>query len=308
MGSSSQTTNSSQNSNTASSGTSTTAPGWAPQLADLTNAFNLANGALSQSQGATATPGTNTSFDTSGLYNNGGTLNTSGTNATTGALTGLSNYDPTTQNNPAAISAAAKQYADSQNIGAQTAAATNQAMETARDVTLPGIEQNAAISGNTNSSRAGIADGLVQRSLAENAQNTYNSLYGQAYGQGLSLASSNANANNSNELGALNDAAGQGTSAANAGASDQAAALSNTGTQNTNNENNFLNSSSNPYAALANYMKIIGSTNWGSTTSSNANSATQGTGTSTTQTNPSALSVIGGLLGATGQGLSLFGL
>jgi hypothetical protein len=39
------------------------------------------------------------------------------------------------------------------------------ARQTARDVTLPQINQNAAISGNSNSSRTGIAEGLVQRGL-----------------------------------------------------------------------------------------------------------------------------------------------
>jgi hypothetical protein len=45
------------------------------------------------------------------------------------------------------------------------------ATETARDVTMPGIEQNAAMTGNTNSTRTGIADGLVQRGLAEQSAN-----------------------------------------------------------------------------------------------------------------------------------------
>lgn len=297
---------------------------WAPQAAALTSAFGDAQNAYGQSSQATAptnytagfTPDQLATFQQMLGYSNNNTdpatqsatgtaLQGAGTAATTGALTGLGDYDPTKLNNTQSISDAATQYANNQNIGAQTAAATNQAEEQARDVTMPGIEQGAATTGNTNSSRTGIADGLVQRSLAENAQNTYNSLYGQAYNNGLTLASNNANANNASELGALNDAAGAGTSAANAGVAAGTAGVNNQGTlyslaENagqgeqaanqatlTNQQQQYQAQTQDPYASLAGLMGIIGSQNWGSNS----------TGTSTTDTTPSAMSVIAGLLG-----------
>lgn len=311
MGSSSQTTNSSQNSNTNSSGTSTTAPGWAPQLQALTNAFSQAGGALTQAQGVTATPGQSASGMT-GSNNTvgatGGALSQNGADATATGLGQLTNYNPYATNNPQAIVDAANKYVAGQNIQAQTDAAMQQAKETARDVTLPGIAQNAALSGNASSSRRGIAEGLVQRSLAENAQNTYNSLSGQAYKDGLALAENQAQSNNAGALSAAGQAASAGTNAANAGTSAVSNAINNVGNANNVDQNNFTNSVNNNFAALNDYMKLIGSQNWGSTTTGSSSSQTQGTGTSTTTSNPSAFQMISGLLGAAGQGLSLFGL
>lgn len=317
MGSTTQTTNSQ----------SSTAP-WAPQDAALTDAFQKAQSAYNTSSQATAptdftaqfTPDQLATFQSMLGYANdntspgttsatGGALQTAGTNATQGALSGLASYDPTKLNNTQAISDAAKQYADNQNIGAQTDAAMQQAREQVRDVTLPGISQNATLTGNTNSSRTGIAEGLVDRSLAENTANTYNSLYGKAYGNGLSIASNNANANNTDTLGALSSAAGQGTNAANSGVNastsgiNQQTGLFNlanaagTGEQAanqadlTNQNQQYQSGVSSPYASLQQLMSIIGTQNWG------ANS----TGTKTTKTDPSVLSTIAGLMGTVGS-------
>jgi hypothetical protein len=301
MGSKSD-TQTTQNQNTNYSGTATSAPGWQPQASALTTAFNQAGGALSNAQAVTAPTGTNANLNgNAALSNNGVNLSNSGTNAATSGLGALSGYNAGNTNNTQAISDAAHQYADNQNIGAQTAAATHQAMEQARDVTLPGIQQNAAIGNNTDSSRNGIAQGLVQRSLAENTQNTYNSLYGQAYGNGLNLAQTQANNNNGLNLNAANAAASQGNSAVNTGQNAYSGALNNTGTANNINQGNYSNGVGNAYSALQQYMNLIGGTNWGTTTSTSGNSQTQGTGTSSTQNDPGLLSNISsgiGLLGA----------
>lgn len=302
MPGSSSTQNTSNNNNTNYSNTATSAPGFQPQANDLTNAFNQANGALTTAQGVQAPTGTAANLNGNGaLSSNGVNLSNSGTNAASSGLGALTGFNAGSTNNPQAISDAATQYANNQNIGAQTAAATNQAMEQVRDVALPGIQQNAAASGNSDSSRSGIAQGLVERSLAENTQNTYNSLYGQAYGNGLNLAQTQANNNNGLNLNAANSAAGQGTNAANAGSSVYGGALNNTGTANNINQGNYNNGVGNAYSALQQYMNLIGGTNWGTTTSTSGNSQTQGTGTSTTQNNPGLLSNISsgvGLLGA----------
>jgi hypothetical protein len=302
MPGSSSTQNSSQNQNTNYSGTSSSAPGWQPQTSALTTAFNQAGSSLSNAQSVAAPTGQSANLNgNAALSNNGVNLSNSGTNAATSGLGALTNYNAGNTNNTQAISDAATQYANNQNIGAQTAAATNQAMEQVRDVTLPGIQQNASIGGNTDSSRNGIAQGLVERSLAENTQNTYNSLYGQAYGNGLNLAQSQANNNNGLNLTAANSAASQGNSAVNTGQNAYSGALNNTGTANNINQGNYSNSVGNAYAALQPYMQLFGGTNWGSTTNTSGSSQTQGTGTSTTQNNPGLLSNISsgmGLLGA----------
>lgn len=302
MPGSSSTTNQSQNSNTSYGGTSTSNPGWQPQVNALTNAFNQAGGALSNAQSVAAPTGTAADLTGNGaLTGNGVNLSNSGTNAAANGLGALSNFDASATNNPAAISAAATQYANGQNIDAQTAAAMQQAREQVRDVTLPGIAQNAAMGGNSDSSRSGIAQGLVERSLAENAQNTYNSLYGQAYANGLNLAQGQANNNNTLNLSAANSAAGQGTNAATAGSGVYGNALTNTGVANAINQGNYTNAVGNAYAALQPYMQLFGGTNWGTNSTVNGSSVSNGTGTSTTQNNPGLLSNISsgiGLLGA----------
>jgi len=317
-------------SQTSTSQTST--PSFAPQTGALTTAFNGANDALTKAQSATAptdftaqfTPAQLATFQQMLGYssnsavpqsaaNAGTTLTGAGTNATTGALSGLGSYDPTKLNNTGSLVDQANAYVNGQNIDAQVANAMLPAEQQARDVTMPGIEQGAQISGNTNSSRTGIADGLVQRGLAEQATNLGATMRGTAFNNGMQLASSNANANNTNELAALTNAASAGNTATNtgvnagtssindqgnlyslaenAGAGQQAANQANL----TNQQQQFQAQTNDPFAALQNYYNIVGANNWGQTTT--------GTQTST----PSAWQVIGGLLGGVGNAASTAG-
>jgi hypothetical protein len=321
MGSSTQETSKNEN----------TTP-WAPQAAALTDAFGKAQTAYGQASQAQAptdfvaqfTPdqlgvfksmlGYGTGTSTAGTSTTGNALQTAGTNATQGALSGLTNYDPTKLNNTQSISDAANQYVSGQNIDAQVNNAMLNARQTARDVTLPGIDQAAAGSGNANSSRAGIAQGLVERGLAQQSADLGASLRSQAYQQGLQLASNNANANNTNSLGALTGAAGAGTNAANSGVNASSSAINDqkglydlatggaSGQQqaqqaNLDNQNaQFQSGTQSPYAALQGLMGIIGANNWGSNS----------TGSSTTTKTPSAFETIGGLLGAGASAAKLF--
>jgi hypothetical protein len=322
MGSSTQETSKNEN----------TTP-WAPQAAALTDAFGKAQtayGTASQAKAPTDfvaqfTPdqlnifksmmGYGTGTSTAGTTATGNALQQAGTNATTGALSGLSAYDPTKLNNTDAITAAANKYVAGQDIDSQVNNAMLNARQTARDVTLPGINQNAAITGNSNSSRTGIAEGLVERGLAQQSADLGASLRSQAYKDGLSLASSNANANNTNSLGALTGAAGAGTNAANSGVNASSSAINDQGNlfnlagagatggqqaQQANLDNQqaqFQSGTQAPYAALQQLMGIIGSNNWGSSS----------TGTSTTTKTPSAFETLAGLIGAGAGGKKLFG-
>jgi hypothetical protein len=309
-----------------SSDNKTTTP-WAPQAAALQTAFTGANDALGQSQQAQAptdftaqfTPDQLSTFKSMLGYANGnqtpaqtaaaaGTNMANGTSATTGALNGLSSFNPGDTNNTQSLIDSANQYVKGQNIPAQVQQAMQQATETARDVTLPQISQNAQMSGNTNSSRTGIAEGLVQRGLAENAQNMTGALTSQAYTNGLNLANTQANQNNSATLSALTNAGTIGNASTNTGVNagtsainDQSglfnmAASAGKGEQDanqanlTNQQQQYQSQLSSPFAALQQYMGIVGSNNWGSNSS----------GTSTTQSNPGALQMLGGLLGTAG--------
>jgi hypothetical protein len=64
-----------------------------------------------------------------------------------------------------------------------------------RDVTrnlyenqIPGLNQAATDSGNMNSSRAGVAQGIMSRGAADQIGDIASNMRGQAYSQGLGLA------------------------------------------------------------------------------------------------------------------------
>ena len=277
--------------------TSNTTDPWAPQAGALTSAFANAGNAYNTASQAVAptnftaqmTPDQLATFQQMVAQGGNqtipgqtaatsGALQTAGTSGVTGALSGLNNFNAATATNPGTISSAADQYVAGQNIPAQVAAAMQGATEQARDVTMPGIEQNAAIGGNTNSSRTGIADGLVQRGLAEQSANLNGSLTGQARANALALASSNANAANTANLGALstegnvgNTAAANGVNAgtssiADQGALDSTALAGGAGEQAanqadlTNQLQQFQSATSSPFAALQQLMPIIAPT------------------------------------------------
>lgn len=76
-------------------------------------------------------------------------------------------------------------------------AATQQGMRTYNEQFMPQLNANAAASGNMGSSRAGIAQGIAQRGVAENAQmvgaNAMNNLFNQ--GNQMNLANANLGQN-----------------------------------------------------------------------------------------------------------------
>jgi hypothetical protein len=306
---------------------------WGPQAGALTSAFANAQGAYGTASQAKAptdfvagmTPEQLTNFrDALGFASGstvpgqnaatGGALSGAGTSAATGALSGLTNFDPSATNNPAALIDAANKYASGQDINGQVNNAMLNARQTARDVTLPGIEQNAAMTGNTNSSRTGIAEGLVERGLAQQSTDLGASLRSKAFSDGLTLASGNAQANNQQKLGALSTGASAGTNAANSGVAANSQSIQDknsllgiandagSGLQGANQltlDNllkQYQSKVSSPYDALNGLMGIIGTNNWGSNSS----------GSSTTTKTPSAFEVLGGLLGAAGNAKSLF--
>jgi hypothetical protein len=314
---------------TATTNQSTTDP-WAPQAAALTGAFNQAGNILGSASNqplptdftAQMSPQQIAAFQQ--MIKQGGnlgipgtqadtanTLQTSGANGVAGALSGLQGYDPTKLNNAPSLINTANQYVAGQNIDGQVNDAMLNARQTARDVTMPGIEQTAATGGNTNSTRTGIADGLVQRGLAEQSANLGATLRNAAYGQGLTLAQQQAQNNNTGTLGALqtlgvvgNSAAGTGVNAgtssvANQGVLSNEAAAGGAGLTAAqqaiidNNLQKYQQDTTGQFAPLNAYMGIVGNNNWGS--------QTQGSGTSNTTSTPSAWDVISGLLSSGGS-------
>jgi hypothetical protein len=311
---------------------STTDP-WAPQASALTSAFTNAGNAYNQASTAAAPTDFTAQMDPAAIAAfkqmvsqggnlavpgqqaaTGAALQGAGTAGVTGALSGLSGYNAGATNNTLAQVDAANRYVAGQNIPAQVKAAMQGATETARDVTMPGIEQNAAIGGNTNSTRTGIADGLVQRGLAEQSANLNGALTGQAFSNGLNLAQTTANNNNGQNLGALTTAGNIGNTAASTGVNAGTAAVANQGALSSeaaaggagltaeqqaildNKQQQYQSAVTSPYAALNGEMGIIGSNNWGSSSK----------GTNDTKSTPSAWDTISGLMSSGGALLGGF--
>lgn len=233
-----------------------------------------------------------------------------GTAAQANAITNLT--ASAAANTPAAQQAAAAAYANGQNIGAATTAATQQAYQDAANNTLPSIYRNAASSGSLNSDRTALAQGLVQQGLAQTSANTYANLWNQAYNTGGTNYSTQNAANN-----AATTAAGTlGSTAASQGYTGLNNAYTTGATSNqlavgaANNLNSLdqatLDNQLKQWASnysydqnnLNDYWNVVSPLKGGTTTSA---------GTSTTDTSPSLASQIGQGIGTAGSLMKLFG-
>lgn len=96
-------------------------------------------------------------------------------------------------------------------------AATQQGMRTYNEQFMPQLNANAAASGNMGSSRAGIAQGIAQRGIAENAMNVGANAVNNLFNQGNLMNTANANLQLNTlgqNLGAANAMAGMGLAGA----------------------------------------------------------------------------------------------
>lgn len=314
-----------------STNNSTTTP-WTPQANQLTAAFNNAGTAYGKSSQAVAptnftagmTPEQLATFQSMIGYGsnsqlpsvnsaNGTDMLTGGARGALGALDQFGGFNPAATNNPDAIAAGAKTYASGLDIPGAVAAAMRDANQEARDVTLPGMENTAAGTGNINSSRTGLSEGLVQRGLAEKAGDLSATLRNNAYDTGAGLTANALTSNNGLNLSRISGMGSLGNLLATGGAGINSQSIADQGNlfnlaatggqglqQNnqlglTNALQQYQSGVSSPYDSLNGLMQIIGSGNWGGTTKSS------GTGTQDTQTTPSALQTIGGLMSGFGN-------
>lgn len=296
------------------------------QIGQLNTGFNAATGALSQAQAAA--PGTtpqgftasmtpqqlaayqsvyggangNTTGQTQeGVGNLAGTAGAAGLQ---GALSGYAGYNPSIQGEVNA----GNTYAANQDIPGQVRAAMLGANQEANQVTLPGIDSSAAGTGNTNSSRTGVAQGIVQGDLAQQAGALTSSLTANAENTGAQLQ----NNNNSNILGALSGQASAGVGGINAGSGASSGGVlsqANLGNQlltgasgeQQNQQDQFTNqnqafnfSQTSPFTALQQYMNAL-----------NVNAG--GTSSGSTTATPSFMQTVGSLLGAGGSAIGTSG-
>lgn len=308
---------------------------WAPTQGQLTSVLPNLQNAFQTSQTNNAntlpsnfiaglTPGQiqnfqqmlSTGMNTGGATNimdSGSGIFQGGAGGASSALGSLLGFNPSGLD-PSSLGSATSSLMGQIDIPSIVNHATQQGRELARDVTLPGIDSGAAGTGNTNSSRTGVASGLVERGLAENAQNMYGSIAGQLYPSLFNSLSSNAATAGSQRLGALQGAGslgstllGQGAGAVSSGINDLSSLLGlgaagGAGIQQGNQLgiNNQLAANQfgtqNPFASIGQYLPLLesiaglGGQSTGSTT-----------GTESTQKTPSALSTIGSLMGAGGS-------
>lgn len=203
--------------------TSTSTP-WGPQGDALQHGFDSLGGALDQQL--------NTPYYQGDMYAGMDPLTSQGVNANAGYATGagaqaagavgstsqgllpsgasgmgaydkllsMGSTDPTQGN-----ITSAGQYADNPYMSGMIDAASRDVTRNLFENQLPGLNQAATGSGNINSSRAGVAQGIMERGAADQIGDIASQMRGNAYSQGLSLAEQGRQAN----MGAVG-AAGQG--------------------------------------------------------------------------------------------------
>ncbi|MBX9654477.1 hypothetical protein K2Y11_12755 [bacterium] len=236
--------------------------------------------------------------------NSGTALTGLGGAATSSAISGLNafaNRDATGQN-----IAAASQYANNPYMDSMVGAATRDATRNFNEVITPGINANAAATGNLNSTRTGVAAGIAQRGLQDTIADTSAQLRGQAYQQGISQASTDAQAQaqayaNAGQLGSAMTNSGIGATNAGSNSAMNNASIFNIGNAlaGANNQAPLDNAlakqdyaNTQPWTNLNNYFAVSsGGGSLGGTS----------TGTSTQKTNPGALGILGGGLGILGS-------
>ncbi len=244
--------------------------------------------------------------DANNMYNTGAGQLQTGTGAQNGAVAGLNNFlgQDQTANNINTANA----YSNNPHLQDMVNAATYAANRDAAENTIPNMYASAAQSGNLNSDRTALAQGVVQRGLAENAQNIAAQYQYNQYQNGLTMAQQQAQQQLGaySALGSLGSSvAGQGYAGTNQGfnAYGQASQMQQGAAYGTNmldqsqidnGLKKWYNAYQYPQNNLNDYYGIVGSNNWGNETQSSGTQQSQ-----TTQT-PSIGSMIG-------QGIGLFG-
>jgi hypothetical protein len=190
------------------------------------------------------------------------------------ALNGMASSDPTQAN----IGAAGR-YADNPFLSGQIDAASRDVVRNLNENQLTGLNEAATASGNMNSSRAGVAEGIARRGAADQIGDIAANMRGNAYDRGLGLAESTrtANMNGLATAGAgFGSTFGQGLGAIGQGLGEVYGnnnALVTGGQLNQQDQQGQLNADfskwqgndTRPNELLNRYMSIIGSQNWGGT-------------------------------------------
>jgi hypothetical protein len=144
-----------------------------------------------------------------GLIGNGTNLTNTGAGSTLGSISRLNNFTPTGGVNDNISAAGA--YADNPFLSGQVDAAMRDARRSVSEQALPQIAREASLTGNIGSSKRGIAEGLVERGLAEKTADVSAGLRGDAYNHGLDLSEQGRQFNSNAILDAIKAGGSLGT-------------------------------------------------------------------------------------------------
>jgi hypothetical protein len=245
------------------------------------------------------------------LQNQGSTLGAAGTGGVQGALQGYQDFRP--GGSTMGTIADAGLYADNPYISSMVDAATRDAARGLYEGDLPRTAREGAISGNTNSSKQGIREGILERGYQDLRGDVSANLRGAAYDQGLNLAQQQRQHEDQTGLERLSGFGSLGLGSADSGMGalnnsveaminqfnlgNEAAAGQRDASQATidNALAKYQFNKDDPWGSLMNYYNIIGENNWGGT------GTTKGRTSGSASQTASGASTLGGVLGAISQ-------
>jgi hypothetical protein len=264
----------------------------------------------------------NTSPIASMLANQGKTLGAVGTGGVQNALKGYQDFRPA--GSTMGTIADAGLYADNPYISSMVDAATRDAGRGLYEGALPQSARSSAISGNTNSSKSAIRDGILERGYQDLRGDTSANLRGQAYEQGLNLAQQQRQHEDQAGLERLSGFGSLGLGAANqgmTGLNDSVQAMSNlfslgnegaSGLQAADQQKlsndlaKYQFNQQDPWGSLMNYYNIVGGDKWGGSVNTDTSATSRGTSAGTVTQQPSMANIFGGILGGIGSLGSFF--
>ena len=252
----------------------------------------------------------NTSPIAAMLANQGAGLGSMGQAGYGTGLGGLAGFNPL---NMDAILAAGNTFANDPNIQGMTDAAVRDDWRTTFEQNIPQTQRNAALSGNTNSSRTGAREAILERGFDDRKADVNAALRANAYNQGIGAAT-NARDQELSRLMGLTGTGLQGSVAGMGGLQDSVSTMAQLfglgaegGAGLREGDQALLDNELKKYAFgqdtgwgnLMNYYNIVGGNNWGGTSNTRGKTTTQGTSSTTTQASPAA--VTGGILTSIGS-------
>lgn len=178
------------------------AAGYAP-MAMYTGAQQLGGLNVAQNAAQNVVHGNYDHGQTAGGYSAGNNIPNAVNNANAGTVGAMQGA---LANNSTNVAQQAGNYINNGVLRGQIDAVGTDIRRNLNEQQLPQLNAQADATGNMDSTRAGVAQGIAERGANENLTNAAAQMRGQAYSQGLNLAEGQNVANNNTMLGAANAA------------------------------------------------------------------------------------------------------